>query len=230
MLKKLKENFNEYNLKARVYPTLIALVPALLFLYFFIHDLAKLGVIISLISSSVLTILCLYFLSDIVRNLGKLVEIKIFKNELYFPTTEFLLHANAKLSKSKRAQIYDKVKKDYGCILCSAEEEKKDESAARQKIKEAVGMVRQKVGDGRLVLGFNIRYGFWRNLIGISLFSAVFCVFGFIFFLIGKNYTAYLVFATFFLPYLAIFTFRKGLLKFFGYQYADQLFLEYLSL
>jgi hypothetical protein len=229
MLKKLKENFDEYNLKARVYPTLVALIPIFLFLYLFLHDLNKINAILSFVSSSVLTIIILFLLSDIVRNLGKYMELKIFNNELHFPTTEFLLHANARLSKDKRIIIHNKVKEDYGCILCSAEEEKRDENIARQKIKEAVGLVRQKVANGRLLLGFNIRYGFWRNLIGSSLFSAACSIAGFLFYLVGNSYTACLIFGILSLFYLAIFVFRKGLLNFFGYQYADQLFLEYLS-
>ena len=230
MLKKIKENFDEYNLKARVYPTLLASIPVFLFLLFFVHDLTKINLVLNLISSSVLTILCLYFFSDVVRNLGKALEVKIFKNELYFPTTEFLLHANNSLSKEKRIQIHNKINKEYGCTLCSEKEEEMNEGAARVKIKEAVGLVRQKVGDGRLVLEFNIRYGFWRNLIGISLFSSVICIFCLFFFLVAGNNVAVSVFFILFVFYTLPFVFRKGLLKFFGYQYTEQLFLEYLDL
>ena len=227
MLKKLKENFDEYNLKARVYPTIIGLLPIFLFVYFFLHDIGKVNAILSFLSGSALTIIILSFLSDVVRNLGKYLELKMFKNELFFPTTEFLLHSNQNLSKEKRANIYDKVGK-HGCVLCSAKEENRDETEARRKIKEAVGMVRQKIGDGRLVLGFNIRYGFWRNLIGISLFSSSVSIFGLIFFY--GNYIPFSIFIVLTLFYLGIFIFKKELLKFFGYQYTEQLFLEFLNI
>lgn len=229
MIKKLNENFDEYNLKARIYPTIVGLLPVFLFIYFFLHDLNKINAILSFLGSSALTIIILTFLSDIVRNLGKYMELKMFNNELFFPTTEFLLHANQELSKEKRFSIHDKVGK-YGCLLCSVEEERNDETAARKKIKEAIGIIRQKVGDGRLVLGFNIRYGFWRNLIGVSLFSFAISFFGLAFFLLHNNYTVCLIFTSFSLFYIGIFIFRKALLKFFGYQYAEQLFLEFLNI
>src|SRR3989338_3626518 len=113
MLKKIKENFDEYNLKARVYPSLIALVPVFTFTYYFLQEVTGIGIIVSLTSSSLATIILLFFISDIIRNFGKAMELKIFNNELYFPTTEFLLHKNSHITPNKRIQIFNKMKNDF---------------------------------------------------------------------------------------------------------------------
>ncbi len=230
MFEKIKENFDDYNLKARVYPSLIALAPFFLLAYILIKNQAGLNIIASLASSSLITMLLLFFISDIVRNLGKFLESKVFGNELYFPTTEILLHINTYLTAEKRLKIYDKIRSDFQFSLATEVEEKNNENLARQKIKEAVGLVRQKVTNGRLLLQFNIRYGFWRNLIGASLFSCAFCIVDLVIFLLFyTSFASSFIALILFLFYLSIFLFRKLLLKFFGFQYAEQLFLEYLT-
>ncbi len=229
MIEKIKKYFDEYSLRARVYPSIIASLPLLLFLYLLFHDLSEISIIKSVLGSSVITIVLIYFFSDIARNLGKYTEQKIFHDEIHFPTTELLLHVNKKFSKEKRAKIYEKIRTDFNLELASLEEERRDENAARQSIKEAVGLIRQEVADGRLVLQFNIRYGFWRNLIGISFFPIICSIVGMIFYLIQTNITNFFIFSISTLLYLAIFVYRKTLLQFFGFQYAEQLFLEYLK-
>ena len=229
MLKKLRENFDEYNLKARVYPSIIALLPLFVFAFLIFHNSVGINAILSVLSSSAITIIVIYFISDVVRNLGKYMEIKIFSNELNFPTAEILLNTNTHISNEKRDQIYNKIKNDFDFSLFSLEEEKNNEKQARQKIKEATGLIRQKVGNGRLLLQYNIRYGFWRNLIGVSLISQLMSIIAWLFFYINLNLAACFIFVTFFACYLVIFIFKKQLLEFFGYQYAEQLLLEYLS-
>lgn len=229
MIKKLKENFDEYSLKARVYPSFVALLPLFLFFYLVLKNFININAVLSAVSSSVITIILIFLISDIVRNLGKYMEIKIFSNELYFPTTEFLLNKNMHCSKGKREMVCDKIQVDFNFKLSTLEEESSDEMQARHKIKEAVGLIRQKVKDGRLLLQYNIRYGFWRNLIGASLVSQIVCVVSALFFLFSNNFMVSFVFLILFAFYFLIFIFKKQLLQFFGYQYADQLLLEYLK-
>ncbi|ABC77923.1 hypothetical protein [Syntrophus aciditrophicus] len=232
MIENLKDFFDEYSLKARVYPSLIALAPLFLFIYYVLKDDVGAGIVTNLISSTTITVVATYFLADVVRNLGKFLETKVFGNELYFPSTEILLNNNQHISQDRRSIIYENVKTDFDVSLSTAQEEIKDEVLARQKIKEAVGSIRQKVGNGRLLLQFNIRYGFWRNLVGISLFSSFLCLFNIVFILTSQNNNSVVlaVSIVLFVFYFLIFAFRKQILTFFGYQYANQLFLEYLNL
>lgn len=229
MLKKLLGSFDEYNLKARVYPTLILLSPVFLLVYTIIQNKTGSGILLSLVGSSLATFVLLYLLSDLVRNLGKIVENKIYGNELSFPTTEILMHKNAFLSAEKKRQVFEKMKRDFDFDYISIIEGS-DEISARKRIKEVVGLIRQKVKDGRLLIGYNIRYGFWRNLIGTSLFSCFFCLIDLIiFWLLYPNMTSLIISIGLFIFYLTLYIFRKNLLGFFGFQYAEQLLLEYLS-
>lgn len=233
MLEKLKEYFDEYDLKARIYPSLIALAPLFILFYFALKNNTHIKTFTNIFSSITLTIIVMFLISEIVRSLGKVLEKNVFGNELSFPSTEILLHKDiTHMSKDRRIQIYEKIETDFGISLPTQREETEDENTARQKIKEAIGSIRQKVGNGRLLLQYNIRYGFWRNLIGVSWCSSLLCIFNIIFLIASKNNDLIILSlsAILLLFYSLIFFFKKSLLNFFGYQYAEQLFLEYLNL
>lgn len=229
MLEHLKKNFDEYSLRARVFPCLLALLPLFLLGYLFLSTFVNLGFLKSIFSSSLFTVVALFLAADTVRNLGKRLEQKVFNSELEFPTTYLLLHSSEAFTPEKRRQIYTKMGNDFGCTLSTPMEEQENLGLAKQRLKEAIGLVRQKVENGRLLLDYNIRYGFWRNLIGVAPVSMFLCLTGSITTFVSGSFGMYIFFSAIFVFYGSIYIFSGPLLRFFGEQYAEQLFLEYLK-
>lgn len=179
---------------------------------------------------SVITIF-LYLVMQISRFVSKkFLQDNYFQNELHFPTTDYLLFSNDKYSLERKEKIRGKVKKDFGVMLLDKEKEVMDEKEARKKISEAVSLIRNKVKNGRLLLQHNIEYGFIRNLIGGLSISIPFCLFDIFFFGIRSDETAFIVSLLLFIGYFSFFVFRRNILVYYAYNYADVLYNEYLSI
>lgn len=230
MWEKILSGFDKYSKEARIYPIILSLLPLYLFLLSATNYFPSISIYLKLISGFFFCSLLIYLGSDVVRNLGKSLEAKIFKNELYFPTTLFLLHSNSRYSTAKKTKLYQKIYKEFGISLYSLKKEKTKTNDAKKRIKEVVGLIRQKLGNGRLLLQYNIRYGFWRNLTAFSPISFVLSFFA----LISQTFLfetkAYLLITLILAPcYLVLWIKRKSILTYFGQQYADQLYFEFLS-
>ena len=159
--------FSLYNLIARIFPTIIGLVPFFIFQYFFLNNIWSID---SLIASAVgniglSTILLYTFNQYFIRIPSKIFEDLLFSNQLYFPTTNFLMYSNKEYSNEFKNKIRQSVNADFSIKLPTADEEKKDEKVARKRIKDAIRVIIGKVEDGYLVLQHNIEYGFVRNLL-----------------------------------------------------------------
>lgn len=226
--------FDKYNRVARFYPSLIILIPFLLFtINCHLENLESvfdsiLGVII--IGNITISIVLLYFFVQINRFLGKfLFERIIFNNELQMPTTRFLLFSDTEFSREYKNQIRERIKNDFQIELPSELEENQNNEDARKRILEAVGLIRQKVKDGRLLLQHNIEYGFTRNLIGGSVIGLLMSVFNIVYFynindkIIGGVSIALTICFAFL---LIIF---KPIINYLGNQYAKRLFQEYIQ-
>jgi len=176
--------FNQYNLKARIFPTIICAIPILFFQYFFLSQeisifLEFLGNLkftgflgnLKFTGDFTITIVILYFVSQINRFFSKTF---FEKEEIYMPTTDFLLISNSEYSNEYKVKIYEKLEKDFGLKLPIEKEQKKNEINSRKRISEIMSLARKKVGSGKLLLQHNIEYGFWRNLIGGTIFAVLF--------------------------------------------------------
>lgn len=226
--------FDKYNRTARIYPSIIIIIPFLLFTIYcdidnlkdVFDDLLK----VKIIGNITISIVLLYLLIQANRFLGKfLFERSMFKNELEMPTTNFLLFSNSEFSEDYKIRIRKQIKSDFKIELPDESEEKKDRVNARKRIVEAVGMVRQKVKDGRLLLQHNIEYGFARNLVGGSIVGAIMSVIDVVYFYINDNKVIggiSIVLTIFFVVLLLL---HRPIIKHLGNQYAKRLFQEYLQ-
>lgn len=230
MMGKVISNFDKYNREARIYPTVLGALPLYIFGVLLAQSLPNFNFYLKLALGFLIPSVVVYVLSDIVRNLGKNLESKIFNNETIFPTTELLLHSNTSLSKEKKDKIYKKIDNDFSITLSNKSEEDNDIQNSRKKIKEAVGQIRQALGNERLLLQYNIRYGFWRNLCAISPFSLFLCLLvAFIVLLTFSNLVYVAILVAISPLYLILWIFNKQILVHFGYQYAEQFYLEFLA-
>lgn len=229
MFEKIINNFDKYSREARMFPAILSLIPLYLLFLSFIDFSSSIDTYLETSLGFVLCLVLVYFFAEMTRNLGKGLENKVFRNGMSFPTTELLLHSNDTYSQDKKKKIYDKIKKEFGIILSTKSEESIDTKEARRKIKEAIGLIRQKLGNGRLLMNYNIRYGFWRNLCAAAPFALGACTIAFLALTIIIHSPAYATISIILsLFYLLLWITDKKILKYFGYQYAEQFYLEYL--
>lgn len=226
--------FDKYFITARVYPSIIILIPFLLFTIYCeianLQDVFDDVLKIKIVGNLTVSIVLLYLLVQVNRFLGKfLFEKKIFKNEMEMPTTNYLLYSNNEFSDDYKNQLRKQITIDFKINLPNPEEENANITNARKRILEAVGLIRQKVKNGRLLLQHNIEYGFARNLIGGSVIGIIISSFDVIYFYSHKNILITIISAVFLIVFAFLLLFHKLIIKHLGNQYAKRLFQEYLQ-
>lgn len=162
--------FSKYTLEARVYPTIIGLIPFYLLQYYYLSNFIFSDLLTAkIVGNASISLIVLYFVTElVVRYPSKMLEDKLFNKKLNFPTTNFLMFGDDEYTKDFKKNIRLKIKNDFTLELLDEKEEFKDEKEARMRIKEAVGVMIKFIKDGHLVLKHNITYGFFRNLWGAS--------------------------------------------------------------
>ena len=146
------------------------------------------------------------------------------------PTTNFLLYQNKELSSEYKDKVRQRIQRDFNIQLLSRQEEESNVSEARQLIVEAVGLVRNKVGDGRLLLQHNIEYGFLRNLIGGAIIGSIGSAAALLFYL--KYYPSIVFWSislTSLIFFISLLLGSKVLMNRYGELYTKRLFQEYLT-
>lgn len=226
--------FDKYNRTARIYPSIIILLPFLIFTIYcdignlkdVFDDLLK----VKIIGNITISIVLLYFLTQLNRFIGKfLFEKNMFSDELEMPTTNFLLFSNSEFSAEYKKQMRKQINKDFQIDLPDEKEEILDLENARKRIVEAVGLIRQKVKNGRLLLQHNIEYGFARNLIGGAIIGFLMSAFDIAYFFILGNKLIGAISIALSLVFAILLLIHKPIIKHLGNQYAKRLFQEYLQ-
>jgi len=170
---------NSYYLKARLFPTVLTSIPAIIFYNKFVavlyHDrLENIYTALPTITDVIFSGAIIFLLVQINRFLSKEIFQKVyFKDEINMPTTNLLLKSNNELEKSIKQKIEDKIKTKFDITLLSSIEESKEEPRARKLIATTVSQIRNVLRDNTLLLQHNIEYGFFRNLIGGSFLAFV---------------------------------------------------------
>ncbi len=222
--------FSKYSLIARVFPTVLGLVPLFVFQYVFLKNSASVTLlIVSAVGNLSLSTILLYaFNQYIIRIPSKLFEEWLFSNQLHFPTTNFLMYSDHEYTEIFKDRIRDAINKDFSIQLSGKSEERKDPLAARKRIKEVTRLIIGKVQDGYLVLQHNTEYGFVRNLWGASLVGIAGS--SLILLLTGPESLLRLVAVILFFGYLLYLAFGFLVIKYFGCAYARKLIEEYYKM
>ena len=164
-----------------------------------------------------------------IRDRGKHLQEEYFCKAITFPTTEFLLWSNDTIEPEIKKLLHTAIRRDFDISLCSCEEERKDILKARRLICSAVNQIRESVKDGRLLLDYNIRYGYYRNIIGSADWGmglAIVCNIVSLF--IGNVYV--FVAESALICYFAwLLHKREVILDEYSQEYAHRLFSEYLA-
>ena len=173
-----------------------------------------------------LNVILILFLINIIRELGKILAKKLFKDGLTAPTTEMLLWGNDQLSDQFKERLHAKISKEFDVNLSDRDAEEVDGRQARILARDTVGLIRKAVSGGQHVLQYNIRYGFWRNLVGGLPLGIIFAI-GSIIFVQG---TLAKVITGCYLAVAVVIAFSySSLLRTSGATYAEYLLTEYLG-
>lgn len=222
--------FDEYGLRARLYPALICSLPFLLIkivlLDKYVPNITERCLTIAFAGIPLWAIL-VYFLTQINRFVSK----SLFEDKNDFPTLKMLTPSSTGMSPNMRDKITKQVRVDFNIDLPNLHDENTDFETTKTRIKEIVGLIITKVGAGKLLLQHNIEYGFARNLIGGSVIAAtITSIDVFIFRWILLNNTAFILSIALLICYLVPIAFSKIILRNYGQEYAEKLFREYVSI
>ncbi len=227
--------FDSYQLKARILPAIPTIaVPIMIFNHFYISEEFSqfVGKILGakVLSNLTISTICLYFLSEAGRLIGKnIFERLYFKEEKAMPTTEFMLYKDDTFSDDFKIKIREKVLTDFGIRWPTKEEEMTNEHLARVRIAETMALIRKKLKGNPFLLQHNIEYGVMRNAIGGSLIGIIFSICNIIFFAyayqnvlaVKISYATLIIYSIFLLA-------SRIILFFYGKSYAKILFREYI--
>ena len=227
--------FNSYTLTARIFPAILSAIPFFALHFYYLRPILGefwnelLG--FQVVTDVTLSLVFLFLLLQLNRLVAKeLFEKRFFQDGLYLPTTDFLIHLDSYFSPEYTRRIHAKITNDFGITIPSLREESENPNRSRSIIKEVMGLIRNKIAEGRLVSQHNAEYGFFRNLVGGAFVALVMSIANIIIFWSFEiDGTAIWVSAVSSFIYLIIVLFGKKIITFAGRGYAKILIEEYMS-
>jgi hypothetical protein len=219
--------FDEYNLKARVLPSALCIVPFLVLKHYLLDawlvNHPDLGWFAGYLGDSMTILVLVYLLTHINRTASKV----LFEDKKEFPTTRYLLPSSKELSNQYRNSIDVKVRTDFGLSLPALADEVSNLEKTKKEIIEIVQLVINKVRNGHLVFKHNVEYGFFRNLAGGSSVAILVSLITLCFSVYTGNTTLQKVTLVTSLVYFLLTIFAWLMLKHNSKEYARVLFREY---
>ncbi len=227
--------FDRYTIGARLFPAMLASVPFFVLSHYYLTP--KIGDFVAILNSYAwvgdvtITVAGIFLLMQASRWISKpFFEDRIFEKGKNFPTTYFLMFSNGYYSTEHTEVIHKKILSDFQINLFTHREEAEDEAGARQRIKEAISLVRNYVGDNGLVLQHNIEYGFARNLVGAAVIASVVSLANVVlFYFIEQNSVAFTISLVTFAIYIIYVLLGTKIMRYLGENYADVFLNEYLK-
>jgi len=224
---------NEYYYKARLIPTVLTMIP-LVVLYVYVISpmvdkvLKPVWHLLPLLAGISINVAVMFLLVLLNRFVSKKVfQNIIYQDELYMPTTNYLMPDDNSLDKVTRNRYYDIILRDFNIDLKRNLRTLKGEKEKRIMITKVVALIRKMLVGNQMLLQHNIEYGFWRNLLGGCVLAVIESIVLFVFAEINTNHamiaTSVILFCVYLLPIL----FSKTLVKTHGQNYAKILFEQY---
>lgn len=157
-----------YTIKARLFPALLAIIPALvLFLLAGSWQDAGLPEMLLGVGIGVL----FFALSDIARRAGKRAQRRIFRKSGGTPVNLELSHSDATISPATKERYLSFLSAEIGSPAPTPESEHSDPAAAARFYLASFDYLRNSTTDHdrfRILFNENINYGFRRNLYGLK--------------------------------------------------------------
>ena len=179
----------KYNLWARKYPAFVSLVfPLLGVIYVFfggIKDINGLNEAYSdievvlkvlLVFGSIIPALFFFYIFSI-REVAMSIIPPVMNKLFEINTTKLLLGKDKTFSADRKSKIKKKVKEKYDISIPEAEKvfkcSLKRDTDYRQKVNEAVTLIREDTRHDSILFEYNCIYGFYRNLAGGMLLNII---------------------------------------------------------
>lgn len=227
---------NSYYLKARLFPTVLTSIPAIILYNKFVatiyHDkLENIYTALPTVTDIILSSAIVFLHVQINRFFSKeIFQRHYFMDEINMPTTNLLLKSNSELEPSIKQKIENKIKSKFGIVLLTSIEESADEQRARKLIATSVSQIRNVLRENTLLLQHNIEYGFFRNFIGgsfLALLQSLIIVFFSLFNgdIITTNFGLILT-IIYFIPILL----SKLIINIYGKYYSKILYEQFLTI
>lgn len=220
---------DEYQLKARFYPCIVSMLALSSYVVIlinmiyveeteFYYKLLEFGFVVAAAS---------FFLREFCRSVSKhMFQFRMSKeDETDMPTTKMLLYKYKYLSKQTVDNIVKKINADLQLKI----DPNDDSYDNRKVIAEAVQSIRGRYYNNKLLKGYNIAFGFRRNLMGGIVVSTGILIFMQGVILIFYGYPMEKIAAICFLLNAGLFGFAWLTLMSTGRSYARQLFAIYLG-
>jgi hypothetical protein len=226
----------KYYTQARLFPAILTAIPAILSFIEYVSPtysniLKEISLVLPAITNVILSAAIVFLCVLLNRFFSKEIFQKFyFSDETKMPSTNQLLKSNNELEKSIKQTIESKIKERYSIVLLSAKEEKKNEENARKIIITAVSQIRNDLRQNTMLLQHNIEYGFWRNLIGGSVFAVIVSIVILCITLPFKDDVMKIITIAFICIYLIPIFLSKWIITRHGNYYAKVLFEQFLSL
>lgn len=178
MFNKIISNLNEYELKARIFPAILTILP------FVITTLLWFPQLISLESSlliSIILIILLFFLGKLARERGKNVQSKLIQKWGGLPATLQLSHLDNTIDIETKKRYHNYLQKNIeGLKLPSRNEEIQNSKSSQDKYESAVKWLLENTRDTKkfpLLYQDNINYGYSRNMLGMKWLAVIISIF-----------------------------------------------------
>lgn len=165
----LENLFDTYSRRARLYPALIALLPA--FCFSVVH-LNVLELDWSHAAWAAFLAAVLYYLADFSRSVGKKVEKKLLSQWSYFPSATLLRHRDQTLNATQTVRYHQLASSIFGDLkLPTADEELLTPEHADEIYSTISTALLPRTRNQKcfpILFKENINYGFRRNLLGLK--------------------------------------------------------------
>lgn len=169
--------FDPYNRQARLYPALLALLPAAITALAWFPQLLTGSVGGALVT---IVAMCggLYLLAEVARTAGKKLEPTLLRDWGGWPSTRLLRHGDTDLPTVTKERYQAVLSRKVGVSWPSAADERADPGRCDEIYRSATDWLREQTRGpqyGRLLVE-NTSYGFRRNLRGVRAVAIILCV------------------------------------------------------
>lgn len=168
--------FSLYIFQARIVPGIALLAPCIFFINYVIIKF-NVEIIVPIVLTNIFFAVFITIIANIVRDIGKRAEEKLFAEWEGAPTTRFLRYRNDEYNKYNKERVKRYFKMRFnGIKMPTEDDERKNPEDADEKYKAYVNELRALTrihSKNYLLPAENRNYGMWRNLWAIKIHAIV---------------------------------------------------------
>jgi hypothetical protein len=159
--------FDAYTIRARVFPAIIAAIPALAMLILLV---SWTGFALSSGIATVGLVVIVYMFSDFARSQGRKIEPRIYALQGGKPSVTMMRRADTSLDSGMKDRYRDFLASKLGCAAPTTGEEAQNQADADAFYEQAGTWLRENTRNTKkfsILFNENVTYGYRRNLLGL---------------------------------------------------------------